>query len=425
VQAVEIGPVAPGERTQPAFDLFLIFAGANIVATTLQVGASLAAHLGWKEALGLIGAGSVAGALLVAALSPVGPRLGAPSVVAARAALGLRGAGLVAAILYVTNFAWIAVNNVIAASACARLLGGPRSEPAWAIGLGIAATAIVAGGPRAVALADRYAVPLLFAIGLLLTWACLRLPEAALAAPLSGGMARSRALDIVIGYQVSWILMFADYSRYTASARKGALAVFLGLAVTSFWFMPLGYAAARAARSDDPGAMLDAVHLGAAGAVLLAVATLTTNFVNIYLSSLAWKSLIPKAGGRGTVWSVGILGAALSLSKVWLDRYADFMLLLGGLLVPVGGVLLARFFLLRRPVRAADLYDASGPLARHGGFSLSGLAAWAAGGAVYFLTRGIGATLPSLATSVAVYWAASLAAGRSGSPLEVRELPEG
>ena len=34
MQAVQIGPVPAGERTQFSFDLFLIFAGANIVATT-------------------------------------------------------------------------------------------------------------------------------------------------------------------------------------------------------------------------------------------------------------------------------------------------------------------------------------------------------------------------------------------------------
>jgi purine-cytosine permease-like protein len=299
MQSVEIGPVPAGERTQSAADLFLIFAGANIVATTL----------------------------------PVGPRLGVPSVVAARAALGMRGAALVALLLYVTNFAWIAVNNVIAASACARLLGGPGSERIWAVALGLMATAIVAGGPRAVALADRYAVPLLAVVGILFTIACLRASSAVLAAPITAPIPWNRGLDVVIGYQVSWILMFADYSRYTASPGRGALAVFLGLALTSLWFMPLGFAAARVAGSDDPGAMLSAVHLGAAGAVLLALATLTTNFVNIYLSALAWKSLLPKAGQALTIWSIGVIGAGLSLSRIWLDRYADFMLLLGALLV--------------------------------------------------------------------------------------------
>ena len=103
MQSVEIPPVPAGERTQSATDLFLIFAGANIVATTLQVGATLAPAFRAGSALVLIALGSVAGALLVAALSPVGPRLGVPSVVAARAALGMRGAALVAILLYVTN----------------------------------------------------------------------------------------------------------------------------------------------------------------------------------------------------------------------------------------------------------------------------------------------------------------------------------
>ncbi len=414
MQSVEIGPVPAGERTQSATDLFLIFAGANIVATTLQVGATLAPAFRAGSALVLIAVGSISGALLVAGLSPVGPRLGVPSVVAARAALGMRGAALVALLLYVTNFAWIAVNNVIAASACARLFGGSASERIWAVALGLAATAIVAGGPRAVALADRYAVPLLAVVGVLFTIACLGVSSAVRSAPVTAPIPWSRGLDVVIGYQVSWILMFADYSRYTASPGRGALAVFLGLALTSLWFMPLGFAAARVAASDDPGAMLSAVHLGAAGALLLALATLTTNFVNIYLSALAWKSLLPKAGQTFTIWSIGGIGAALSLSRIWLDRYADFMLLLGALLVPAGGVLLARFFLVRRPVAIADLYDGSGPFSKSGGFSLPGLAAWAAGSTIYFLARSIGSTLPSLATAVVVCLVADRV--RRGSP---------
>jgi hypothetical protein len=35
VQAVEVGPFCAVERSQSPFDLFLIFTGANFVATTL------------------------------------------------------------------------------------------------------------------------------------------------------------------------------------------------------------------------------------------------------------------------------------------------------------------------------------------------------------------------------------------------------
>ena len=61
------------------------------------------------------------------------------------------------------------------------------------------------------------------------------------------------------------------------------LALITALATTSIWMMPLGAVAARTAGTADPGTMLDAVGLGAAGALLLALATVTTNFVNVYM----------------------------------------------------------------------------------------------------------------------------------------------
>jgi NCS1 family nucleobase:cation symporter-1 len=404
VNAADISPVPASERTQSALDLFIIFACANIVATTFQTGASLVPAFGLGSALTLVAIGSVAGSLLIALLSAVGPRYGVPSVIAARAALGIRGAGLVALLLYTTNFAWIAVNNVIAASACAQIAGGPDSLRAWAVGLGILSTLIVAGGPRLVARADRLAVPLLALVGTALTVACLRMPTATVWAPGDGSLAWLGGLDIVIGYQVSWVLMFADYSRYTPSEKRAGIAVFLGLALTSLWLMPLGAIASRAASSSDPGAMLQALRLGVSGAVLMTVATVTTNFVNIYMSSLALRSLVPRAGGQLTVWSTGLVAAGLSLfSGAWLDRYASFMMVLGGILVPVGGILLARFYLVRTPLRPASLYDRTGEFGRRLGFDVAGLAAWACGGAAYYLAGSLGRTLPALAVAVGVY----------------------
>lgn len=412
MNAADIRPAAPAEQTQSTVDLFLIFVGANVVATTFQVGASLVASFGVPATLALVVVGSVAGAALVAALAPLGPRLRVPSIIAARPALGMTGAALVAVVLYVTNFAWIALNNVIAASASARVgaawIGGAAgSQSAWAIVLGLLATFVVWRGPRAVARADRLAVPAMLIVAVVLTVACIRASTttafAAAAAPRAS-MSWWRGLDVVVGYQVSWILMFADYSRYTRSARGSAVAVFLGLAITSAWMMPLGAIAARAAGTSDPGAMLEAVGLGAGGALLLTLATLTTNFVNIYMSSLAWKSLAPRARDGAVIGSIGIVGTALSaVPGVWIEQYTNFMMILGALLVPVGGVLVAHYYVPTLPVDdalIAELYDPAGP---YRGVSVAGVVAWAAGAAAYFAAGSIGGTLPALAVSVLVY----------------------
>ncbi|MGE0866180.1 MAG: cytosine permease [Vicinamibacterales bacterium] len=400
MDAADLSPIPESQRTQPAFDLFLIFAAANVVATTLQTGAVLGARYGSGDATVLVLAGAVFGALLVALLAPVGSRSGVPSMIAARAPLGFRGAQLVSLLLYLTNFAWIAVNNTIAASVSARLLGGEGSARIWAALLGLAATAIVARGPRAVGFADRVAVPLMVVAGSALTWAAWTLPAAATPAAVEPPPPLLWGIDVVIGYQVSWLLMFADYSRYTRSARAGATAVFAGLALPALWLMPVGWSLARIAGSDDPGAMLAASGVGWWAALLVVLATVTTNFVNIYLSSLAWRTLAPRSTGTSAVWTIGVIGTALGLiSPAWLTRFADLMVLLGSVLVPVGGIFLAHFVVLRARVNVEAVYQ-TGTLPA---FTAAGLAAWVCGFAVYKIAAPIGATLPALAASMAAY----------------------
>ena len=407
MDAADLSPIPESQRTQPAFDLFLIFAAANIVATTLQTGAVLGARYGRTDVVVPVVAGACFGASLVAMLAPVGSRTGVPSMIAARAPLGYRGAQLVSGLLYLTNFAWIAVNNTIAASVCAQLLGGTGTARLWSAALGVLATAVVARGPRAVGYADRIAMPIMAVAGTLLTYAVFTIPAAPVApvAPVAPAPTVLWGLDVVIGYQVSWLLMFADYSRYTRSPRAAATAVFAGLALPALWLMPVGWNLARIAGSDDPGTMLAAAGVGWWTAALVALATVTTNFVNIYLSSLAWRTLSPRSTGAGSVWTIGIIGTLLGLvSSGWLTQFANLMVLLGSVLVPVGGVFLAHFVILRRPVNLEMVYQPQRLPMVH----VPGIVAWILGFIVYKLAAPIGATLPALGTSIVVYAALTL-----------------
>lgn len=408
MRAVDLTPLSADDQTQRPVDLFLIFVGANIVATTLQVGASLPSTFTIEAATSVIVLGALGGAALVAALAPIGVRLRTPSIVAARAALGFSGARTLAILLFATNFAWIALNNVIAASIVVKLTAA-GGQGVWAALLGLVATAVVLGGPRAAALVDRVAVPLLLIAGAVFTAACLSAPRPAWPTGPVPFADRVRGLDIVAGYQISWLLMFADYPRFVRSTRGASLAVFLGLALTALWFMPLGLVASAVARSSDPGAMVLALGLGWWGALLLTLATITTNFVNVYMSALALKSLRPAWGDASIVWIIGGVGAALSLlSNRWIEQFANFTLLLAGALVPVGGVLLAHFFALGRAARVpdrhvADLYDETGPYSVTHGWSIPGTAAWVVGALVYYAAQSVGGTLTSLVATVVTY----------------------
>jgi NCS1 family nucleobase:cation symporter-1 len=400
MNAADLEPIPAEQKTQSPVDLFLIFAGANVVATTFITGATLKMGLSFRNAIGVAIVGSLVGALMVALLAPVGSKWGVPSIVALRAPLGRPGAHLVALVLYTTNFAWIALNNVIAASVTGAIVPsvGPR---VLAVALGLAATLIVAAGPRLVALANRAAVPLMLVAGAVLAF---------LARGVAGSIPDTtpapttplwQALDLVIAYQVSWILMFADYSRYTRSGTRSGLAVFASLSLTSILGMSLGALLCAASGSTDPGTMLAALGSPPLGAILLAVATITTNFVNIYLSALALRSLVPRINDRAAVLVTGFVGAALSaLSREWIDGYSAFMGALGLILVPLGGVALAQFFPFPRRIEPRELYEALGRFARPG---WAGLLAWGAGALVYWRFQATGATLPSLLVSFAIF----------------------
>lgn len=406
MESVELGAVATAHQTQRPFDLFLIFAGANIVATTLQMGTYLPAF-SMPVALAVIAVGAIGGALLVAVLAPVGSALRVPSIVATRAALGYRGAQIVALLLFATNFVWIAVNNAIAASITARLVSGPASEhqTVWAVVFGIVATLIVLGGPRIVGRADRVAVPLLLLSGVVLTIACLRASLPTGQASSTSALDAFHGFDVIFGYQTTWLLMFADYSRYTRSGPRSAVATFAGLGLTALWFIPLGLIASRVAGSGDPGAMVFALGLGWWGAMLVTLGTLTTNFVNIYMSALALKSLRPKTSNRAAIWIIGGVGSALSLlSTDLLDRLGLFTFALGGVLVPIGGLLVAHFLVLRRCDSPASLYPARpGEAPAVGHWSVAGISAWIAGATAFYAFQNIGGVLPSLAVSIGIY----------------------
>jgi purine-cytosine permease-like protein len=102
------------------------------------------------------------------------------------------------------------------------------------------------------------------------------------------------------------------------------------------------------------------------------------------------------------VWTIGIIGTVLGLiSPLWLTRFAELMTWLGAILVPVGGVFLAHFVIMRKRVDVDAVYRVTALPS----FSIAGMSAWAAGFAVYKLAAPVGATLPALATSIIVYMA--------------------
>jgi purine-cytosine permease-like protein len=266
------------------------------------------------------------------------------------------------------------------------------------------------------ALFDRAAVPLLAVAGALLTWALLRRLAQAPSPTVEAPLGMLAGLDLVIGYQVSWSLMFADYTRFQRRESGAFAAVLIGLTCSSVWLMLVGAGAARLGGSNDPTAMVLGLGAPSIALLIIGLSTLTTNFVNLYLSALALRALVPRAPRSASVLLIGAIGTALGLlTDDLLGRYADFMGLIATALLPIVAVALVHFFVLRASAERLSRW------------SWPALLAWLAGVLCYQglsrLAPSVGATLPTLGIAAVSYWSLCAAAGgvSAGSGTEAGE----
>jgi NCS1 family nucleobase:cation symporter-1 len=404
---LDLGPVPLERRTASVLDVLLVFAGANIVTTTLVTGGSVGGAFTWPRTMLVVVAGTLAGVALLALLALLGPRFGLPTMVLLRQPFGVRGAEAISFLLLITNFAWIALNNVIAARALAGVV--PGSAALWSIVVGAIAVVVTLFGPRAMALFNRAAVPLLLIVGCALTAAIAGAGTGRLDGPGDASLGLLAGLDVVIGYQVSWSLMFADYTRFQRKESGAATAVFLGMASSSLWLVGLGAAAGRISGANDPTAMILGAGLPVAALLLMALSTITTNFVNLYLSALAVRNLWHSAPPRPTVLLVGVVGTLFGLlSPNLLERYAGFMGWIGTGFLPIAAITVVHFFALHRSVAVE---------AR--AWSPAAIIAWSAGVATYQVVARfapqLGATVPTLVVTALLYGTLARSRGIDGA----------
>ena len=107
------------------------------------------------------------------------------------------------------------------------------------------------------------------------------------------------------------------------------------------------------------------------------------------------------------MWIAGILSILVALVFP-MEQYENFLLFIGSMFVPLFGVVLTDYFLIRRRKLDLDaLYAIGGVYWYSGGFNIIALASWAAGFALYWsavkLTT-LGGSLPSILFAGLMYY---------------------
>ncbi len=418
-----VEPVPHGLRVLRTFDLFVLWSSLGIGLLVLAAGTLLIGVGGFGFGLTLAESavvalvGSVLGSLMLAAAAHHGSRAGVPTMVSLRPILGRRGSYVATALNVFQLLGWAAFELLVMGIAAATLVGdvfGPSTATLFIPIFGAVVAALALGGPLAVIRAwlERFAIWLVYAstaaIGVALI---LKGPDLnARYAPFTGFSSLLLGLDFVIAMPVSWWPLISDYNRFARSSRDSLIGTTAGYTIANTVFYLLGaglMVIGFAFGQPNFLAVIGLLGLGAFPLLIILVDETDNAFANVYSTAVSIQNLAPKR--RQLTFIVGatviaMVGAAFlwSRGEGIGGGYELFLFLIGGLFVPLLGVVIADSFVVRRGTYAAsEFFDGARP------WRWSAFASWIPGAAVYFVivvfALPIGATLPSFALAAGLH----------------------
>ena len=422
-----VDPVPEPLRILRTFDLFVLWSSLGVGLLVLAAGTFLISAFGLTlgESIVIALAGSIVGSLMLAAAAHHGSRAGVPTMVSLRPILGRRGSYVPTAFNVFQLLGWAAFELLVMGLAAAALMGdvfGSATAAVFIPVFGAVVAALAVGGPLVVVRKwlERFAIWLVYASTIAIAVAlALRAPDlGARLVPMSfvGATSLLLALDLVIAMPVSWWPLIADYNRFARTTRASFLGTSIGYTLSNTVFYVLGatlLAVGLALPLPEPDFVRVIGLLGLSAFPLLIILVDETDnaFANVYSTAVSMQNLAPKRRQIGFIVAATVL--AMAAAFVLWGRgeevgggYEGFLFLIGGLFVPLLGVVVADSFVVRRGAYAPDDFADGAP-----GIRWPAFASWIPGAALYFVIVlfqiPIGATLPSFALAAGLHVALS------------------
>jgi NCS1 family nucleobase:cation symporter-1 len=420
LENADLAPVPRNRRTWKVGSYAALWISMSACVPTYMLASSLVGGgMNWWEAILTIFLGNAIVLVPILLNAHAGTRYGIPFPVFCRASFGTLGANLPALLRAFMACGWFGIQAWIGGDAIHRILAVfiPSIEGGATHPLGISLSQfacfmafwginmwVVYRGIDSIRFLLNIKAPLLIVLGLVfLEWAHRQAggfgPMLSRPSAFASGQPRSGhfmafflpGLTGMIGFWATLSLNIPDFSRYAASQRDQILGQALGLPLAMAFYSFIGVAVTSATpvifgqmlwnpldvliRFRSPAVLIVAM-------VALCLATLATNIAaNVVspandFSNLAPRRISFRMGGLIT----GIIGIAMMPWKLVADPSGYIFTWLVGysaLLGPVGGIMIADYFVYRR--RTLDvpaLYDPDGCYRYSGGWSVVAVAAF-------------------------------------------------
>jgi nucleobase:cation symporter-1, NCS1 family len=426
-----VEPGADTERTMGFGNTIMVWLAANMVVTTLLTGTLFVPGIPYVQAILIIVLGTILGVTVLSLVGCIGTRTGLPTMVLSRGAFGVRG-GKVPGVLNLAvlmGWSWVqALLAGIAVNYAVETLTGFSSIPLFTILCQSIVVLLALFGHHGIERVEPFIAVVMILLALFVfykAFSAFGIGEfVSLPGDPSAGMTAAITFDVVVATAISWTVLSADFNRNAKTQLGGIFGTVIGYTASTSIAMSLGATAAAyaqlkggGAQGFDPAVLVENFGLPAALVVFLSV--MATNTLVVYGMVMSYLDLRPESNFLASALVIGAISIVGALWQGILDRFLDFLLLIGTFFVPVFAIMLADYYLLRRGNYSAEdvLKKRGGAYWYTGGFNVPAWAAWVIGvGLAFYWTRvsplSFGATVPVFVLTFALYLAVRLVADR-------------
>jgi nucleobase:cation symporter-1, NCS1 family len=417
-----IEPVPSRYRFLRGIDYFVLWSSLGVGLLVFSAGSFLTAAK-FSDAILAIIIGSIAGSLLLALAGKIGSDHAVPSLISTRPSFGIRGAYLPAILNVMQLTGWTTFEIMIMSKAAEMLAGKLIPYYIWTIIIGAFVILLGIVGPFAVVKnwLGKFAIWISYASSIIIIIHLLTAGNLSkILSSLGNGNSMSffSALDIVIAMPISWMPLAADYNRFSKESKGAFIGTFIGFTLTNILFY---FGGVMLGLSDVVGiiAAIQSIFFGFLLLILL-VDEADNAFADVYSAAVSTQSIFRKIKQVYLIIGFTILSTILAMT-ISIANYETFILLIGAVFVPLFGVVLSDYYIVKRcKYPEALMYGGSSDSNNSNGSSAAlkigfpAIISWSMGVLLYYLLSSlspiyipnwppIGATIPSFITSALLY----------------------
>ncbi len=335
-------------RSQRAgfFKMFVVMLGLTFFSASMLSGGTLGLGLTMQQFIWMVLLGNLILGIYTSGLAYIAAKTGLSTHLLARYSFGEKGSYLASFLLGATQVGWFGVGLAMFAVPVNKVTGIDMLP--LIIVSGIVMTASAFFGMKALAILSFIAVPAITILGSI---------SVGMAIDELGGMAElfayqpeatmglAAALTICVGSFASAGTLTPDFVRFAKTKKTAVITTLIAFFIGNSLMFLFGAVGAISTGFGDISEVMFVQGLIIPAIIVLGLNIWTTNDNALYASGLGFSNITKIKKSKLVIFN-GIIGTIFAM---WLyNNFVGWLTLLGGALPPIGAILLADYFIIRK-----------------------------------------------------------------------------